>query len=169
MTAPVLAYIAVGANLGEAQAAVRAACLALDRLDATRLVATSSLYRTAAIDASGPDYINAVAAVTTALPALALLDLLQGLENAAGRERPYRNAPRLLDLDILLYGHETIADSRLTVPHPRMVQRAFVLRPLHEIAPQWVSQEQLLAVADQAVVRVAQPPTAMCMRGVGTA
>ena len=81
------------------------------------------------MDSSGPDYINAAAALDTELAPRALLAELQRIEHAHGRERPYRNAPRTLDLDLLLYGDERIDDAQLTVPHPRMLQRAFVLRP----------------------------------------
>jgi 2-amino-4-hydroxy-6-hydroxymethyldihydropteridine diphosphokinase len=100
-------------------------------------MAASSLYRTAPIDSSGDDYINAVAAVDTDLDAHALLQALCGIEQAHGRERPYRNAPRTLDLDLLLYGDQVIADApALIVPHPRMHERAFVLAPLAELAPE---------------------------------
>ena len=157
----VRAYIALGANLGDAEAAVRHAVLALGRLPSTRLQLTSSLYKTAALvtgsageaPAGGPDYVNAVAAIDTDLSAPELLDHLQALESQAGRERPYRNAPRTLDLDLLLYGSSRIDSARLTVPHPRMALRAFVLVPLAEIAPELVSENQLKAVAHQAIQR----------------
>ena len=116
------------------------AVLALGRLPSTRLQLTSSLYKTTALvtgsageaHAGGPDYVNAVAAIDTDLSAPELLDHLQALESQAGRERPYRNAPRTLDLDILLWGDPAvgIATATLTVPHPRMSERAFVLLPL---------------------------------------
>ncbi|MDP3170785.1 MAG: 2-amino-4-hydroxy-6-hydroxymethyldihydropteridine diphosphokinase, partial [Polaromonas sp.] len=104
--------------------------------------------------ADGSDYINAVVAMDTRLPALDLLDQLQALEQAAGRERSYPDAPRTLDLDLLLYGDARITSSRLSVPHPRMMQRAFVLVPLAEIAPGLVSEEQLRAVSGQAITRL---------------
>ena len=104
--------------------------------------------------AAGPDYLNAVVALETRLSAPALLDALQALELQAGRERPYRNAPRTLDLDVLLYGSARIESARLTVPHPRMLLRAFVLRPLAEIAPDLVSANQLEAVRDQTIERL---------------
>ena len=157
---PVRAYVAIGANLGEAQASVRQAMDALDQLAQTCVAQRSSLYRTAPIiggpagSDAGPDYINAVVALDTSLPALELLDQLQTLEQAAGRERPYRDAPRTLDLDLLLYGQSRIDSPMLTVPHPRMWQRAFVLVPLAEIAPGLVSPVQLAAVADQAIRRL---------------
>jgi 2-amino-4-hydroxy-6-hydroxymethyldihydropteridine diphosphokinase len=113
------------------------------------LVRASRLYRSAPWEASGPDFFNAVAEVATSLDAHALLAALHGLEQAAGRERPYLNAPRTLDLDLLLYGDALIDTPSLTVPHPRMAQRAFVLRPLAEIAPHKVSATALAAVAEQ--------------------
>ncbi len=152
--------MALGANLGDAQAAVRQAMDALDRLPQCRVARRSSLYRTAPVarnasgPADGPDYINAVVALHTRLPALDLLDQLQALEQAAGRERSYPDAPRTLDLDLLLYGNARIDSARLTVPHPRMMQRAFVLLPLAEIAPERVSTAQLHAVAGQPITRL---------------
>jgi 2-amino-4-hydroxy-6-hydroxymethyldihydropteridine diphosphokinase len=150
----VTAYIALGANLGDAAATVRDAVQALGRLPQTQLVQASSLYRSAPWEASGPDFINAVAEVHTHLTAPALLQALHAQELAAGRERPYRNAPRTLDLDVLLYGNATIHSPTLTVPHPRMGERAFVLVPLAEIAPQRVSAETLQRVADQTITRL---------------
>ncbi|MET0333972.1 MAG: 2-amino-4-hydroxy-6-hydroxymethyldihydropteridine diphosphokinase [Rhizobacter sp.] len=129
-----LAYVGLGANLGEAVATLRQAIAELGTLPGTRLDAVSSLYRSAPVDATGPDYVNAVAAVRTALAAHELLAHLQAIETRQGRERPYRNAPRTLDLDLLLYGDEQIATPDLTVPHPRMHERAFVLLPLAELA-----------------------------------
>ena len=157
--ATVTAYVALGANLGDAAAALRRAVMALNRLPLTRLRQASSLYRTAPLDtdsgcearAPGADYLNAVAALETGLTAPALFDQLLWLEAQAGRERAYRNAPRTLDLDLLLYGSARIESTRLTVPHPRMLLRAFVLVPLAEIAPNWVSAEQLDAVKHQAI------------------
>ena len=131
-----IAYIGIGANLGEARANVQDALARLAQLKDSTLLAASSLYRTAPIDSSGDDYINAVARIDTALAPAALLDALHGIELAHGRERPYRNAPRTLDLDILLYGSETVDQPHLHIPHPRMAQRAFVLAPLLEIAPE---------------------------------
>ncbi|MBI5908043.1 MAG: 2-amino-4-hydroxy-6-hydroxymethyldihydropteridine diphosphokinase [Burkholderiales bacterium] len=160
----VTAYVAIGANLGDASAAVRHAMQALDRLPLTRISQRSSLYKTAPLDtdtdsgaaarALGGDYLNAVLEVETALTAPALLDHLQQIEQEAGRDRPYRNAPRTLDLDLLLYGSGCIDSARLTVPHPRMTQRALVLVPLAEIAPARVSREQLTAVAHQTIERL---------------
>ena len=149
----VSAFVALGANLGDSPATLRWALTAIAALTGTRLVRSSSLYRSAPIDSSGPDYINAVAEVATTLHAPALLAALQQIELAAGRERPYRNAPRTLDLDILLYGDASIHSPHLQVPHPRMGERAFVLVPLAEIAPDRVSQAQRSAVADQRIER----------------
>ncbi|WP_296490662.1 2-amino-4-hydroxy-6-hydroxymethyldihydropteridine diphosphokinase [Rhodoferax sp.] len=158
MTVPdhpeVVAWIALGANLGDAQASVLAAIQAIARLPSTRLIAASSTYRTAPFEATGPDFVNAVVAVSTRLNALALLQHLQQLENGAGRRRPHRNAPRTLDLDILLYGDASIASPTLQVPHPRLWERAFVLVPLAEIAPDKVSRAQLGAVASQGIERL---------------
>lgn len=131
----VTAYIGIGANLGDALANVLDAFERLGRLPGAQLEAVSSLYRTAPIDSSGDDYINAVVRLSTTLPAQSLLEALFDIEQAHGRERPYYNAPRTLDLDLLLYGDEQIATATLTVPHPRMHQRAFVLMPLLELAP----------------------------------
>jgi 2-amino-4-hydroxy-6-hydroxymethyldihydropteridine diphosphokinase len=131
-----IAWVGIGANLGDARANVLDAIDRLARLPGARLVRTSSLYRTAPIDSSGDDYVNAVAALDTDLDAHALLQALFAIEQAHGRERPYRNAPRTLDLDLLLYGDQVIDDAPgLIVPHPRMHERAFVLAPLAEVAP----------------------------------
>lgn len=129
------AYIGIGANLGDAQESVRQAIDRLSGLPKTRLVRQSSLFRTAPIDAGGDDYVNAVACVQTQLDAHELLAQLQAIENEFGRERPYVNAPRTLDLDILLYGNRQIDSASLTVPHPRLTQRAFALIPLLQIDP----------------------------------
>ncbi|MDB5771617.1 MAG: 2-amino-4-hydroxy-6-hydroxymethyldihydropteridine diphosphokinase [Burkholderiales bacterium] len=133
--AGVLAYIGIGSNLGDAQGNVQRAILRLARLPDTRLSGQSSLFRTAPIDAGGDDYINAVACVDTRLTAPQLLEQLQAIEQDFGRERPFPNAPRTLDLDILLFGQQTIRTQSLTVPHPRMTERAFALIPLLQIDP----------------------------------
>ena len=145
------AWIGLGANLGDCEAALQEAVRALAALPGTRVLRLSSLYRSAPIDAGGPDYYNAVAEIATPLEPLALLDALQAIEHQAGRERPYRNAPRTLDLDLLRFGDARIDHPRLTVPHPRMHERAFVLRPLAEVAPGLVAPALLAAVADQRV------------------
>ena len=151
---PVTAYVGIGANLGDAGKAVREAIARIGRLPHTSVSRHSSLYRTAPVQAAGPDYVNAVAEISTRLTAPDLLAHLQGLEQAAGRKRPYPNAPRTLDLDLLLYGRARIASARLQVPHPRMNARAFVLVPLAEIAPDLVAPAQLAAVADQPLARL---------------
>ena len=153
-TTPVTAYIALGANLGNAMHTVESAIQTLGSLPTTTLGKVSSLYRTAPIDSSGPDYINAVVQVFTQFSAPKLLEQLKKLEQIAGRERPYKNAPRTLDLDILLYGSAHIDSPGLTVPHPRMWQRAFVLQPLSEIAPILVSAQNLAQVADQPIEKL---------------
>ena len=135
MDAPVRAFVGVGANLGDAQSTVRAALQALDRLPLTQRVASSSLYRSAPVEASGPDFINAVAELHTRLPALALLHWLQHIETSFGRVRSVRNAPRTLDLDLLGHGDLIVQSGELTLPHPRAHLRAFVLLPLAEIDP----------------------------------
>lgn len=150
----VRAFVALGANLGDAAATVRRALQALNIAPGLRLVQASSLYRTAPVGATGPDFINAVAEVATTLTAPDLLDALQAIEADEGRERPYRNAPRTLDLDLLLYGDARIDSPRLTVPHPRMLERAFVLVPLAEVAPQRVSGTDLDAVGLQPIARM---------------
>jgi 2-amino-4-hydroxy-6-hydroxymethyldihydropteridine diphosphokinase len=155
-----IAYVGIGANLGDARANVADAIARLGRLPDSTLLAVSSLYRSAPIDAGGDDYINAVARIGTRLPAEALLTALHGIESAHGRERPYRNAPRTLDLDLLLYGEQTIASPTLQVPHPRMTERAFVLLPLLELAPDLAvpglgpASRFLPAVAGQAISRI---------------
>lgn len=151
------AWIGLGANLGDRGAALAQAVQALAALPATRLVKVSGLYASAPIDAGGPDYLNAVVELATRLAPLDLLDALQALEQAAGRERPYRNAPRTLDLDLLLYGDQQIQTERLTVPHPRIGERAFVLLPLAEIAPECVTPAQVLAVQGQRIARIEGP------------
>ena len=151
---PVTAFVALGANLGDAAGTVRETMDAIHGLPGTCVVRRSSLYRTAPMDSSGPDYINAVVEVSTTLPAPDLLRHLQALELQAGRQRPYRNAPRTLDLDLLLFGAARISSPALTVPHPRMHTRAFVLVPLAQIAPQWVAAQALEAVAGQGCQRL---------------
>jgi len=154
MRADVTAFVALGANLGDPQTAVIDAMERVGTIKGVRLVRQSALYRTAPIDCNGPDYINAVVEIETALTAPALLSALQRIEHEAGRMRPYRNAPRSLDLDLLLYGDARISSEALTVPHPRMLKRAFVLVPLAEIAPQRVTTAQLAAVRDQLIEAV---------------
>ena len=134
-------FIGLGANLGDARATLRAALAELRGLAPAGGVRASSLYGSAPVDSSGPDYVNAVARLRTALAPHALLDALQAIERRFGRERPYRNAPRTLDLDVLLYGVEgdeggvELHDERLVLPHPRAAERGFVLEPLAELWP----------------------------------
>jgi 2-amino-4-hydroxy-6-hydroxymethyldihydropteridine diphosphokinase len=156
------AFIALGSNLGEPESKVRQGIAALGALPQTHLVAASSLYRSAAIgDPDQPDFINAVAQLSTALAPLDLLAALLASEKRHGRERSFRNAPRTLDLDLLLYDAQTIAEAALAVPHPRMHERAFVLAPLLEIAPACVipgigpAADWLARCANQAIVRLA--------------
>jgi len=155
-----IAYIGIGANLGDARANVLDALARLSRLAGSTLLHTSSMYRTAPIDSGGADYINAVACLDTSLDAHGLLAALQAIEQAHGRERPYHNAPRTLDLDLLLYGDDVVASDTLSVPHPRMHERAFVITPLLEIAPDAVipghgpARNFAALVAGQAIARL---------------
>ena len=159
--AAVNAFIGLGANLGDALGALQAALAALAALPRTTLVRSSSIYRSAPVDASGPDFHNAVAALRTCLAPHELLAHLQAIELQHGRERPFRNAPRTLDLDLLLYGDLTLDTPTLTLPHPRLHERAFVLLPLAEVAPDIHvpgcagMAELLQAVAGQRVDRLA--------------
>jgi 2-amino-4-hydroxy-6-hydroxymethyldihydropteridine diphosphokinase len=154
MREPVIATIGLGANLGDARQAVQEAMQAIAKFEHCQLHAASPVYRSAPVDSSGPDYFNAVLQIATRLSAPELLAQMHQLERGAGRERPYRNAPRTLDLDLLLYGAGRIDSPALTVPHPRMRQRAFVLRPLADIAPALVSWQELQAVSDQVIEKV---------------
>ena len=131
------AFVALGSNLENPKAQVERAIVALNLLPQTRLLKQSSLYQTAPIDCidTAPDFINAVAEVETTLTPEALLDAILNIENIAGRERPFINAPRVLDCDLLLYEDITLNTPKLTLPHPRMHLRGFVLLPLFEIAP----------------------------------
>lgn len=150
-------FIGLGANLGQRAEHLRAALAAMDALPGTRVQRVSPLYASAPVDAAGPDYLNAVAELGTALAPEALLAALQSIEQAAGRQRPYRHAPRPLDLDILWFGDRVIATPGLAVPHPRMAGRAFVLRPLADLVPQRIAPAALQAVAGQAIARVQGP------------
>lgn len=156
----VRAAIGLGANLGDPRAAIDHALVALRGLPCTSFVAASPLYRTAPVDAVGPDFVNAVALLETTLPAAELLARLQAIEQELGRERPYRNAPRTLDLDLLLYGDVQIDTPQLVVPHPRLHERAFALVPLADVWPDAVVpgrgplQVCLHEVRDHAVTRL---------------
>jgi len=129
-----VAYVGLGANIGEPRRQLRAAIEELMNLSGTKSVVASSVYKSAPLGhVDQPDFLNAVVRLDTALPPEDLLKNLQAIEEHYGRERPFAGAPRTLDLDLLLYGDETIASPRLTVPHPRMHERAFVLKPLLEL------------------------------------
>jgi len=130
------AFIGLGANLGDRQDTIERAIRALARLPATRLAGRSGLWASPPLQADGPDYLNAVARLDTRLDPFELLAALQAIEQRHGRRRPYPRAPRTLDLDLLLHGDARIDTPSLTVPHPRLHERAFVLRPLHELAPE---------------------------------
>ena len=130
------AYIGLGSNLENPEAQVLQAMQALNRLPDTRIMARSSLYRSAPVGyLEQPDFINAVVRIETSLEPLALLQAMLALEQENGRTREFQNAPRTLDLDVLLYDNLQHHEHGLTVPHPQMHKRAFVLRPLLEIAP----------------------------------
>ena len=132
----VRAFVGVGANLGDACAQVESGIAALRSLQSTQLRARSGLYASAPVDAPGPDYVNAAVELATALPAADLLRELHAIEARHGRVRTKANAPRTLDLDLLLYGEQRSDEPALRLPHPRLHERAFVLLPLLEIAPQ---------------------------------
>lgn len=154
-----IAYVALGANLGEPLKALQDAIEALDQTEKVSVMRCSRFYKTAPIDSSGPDYVNAVVQVKTDLTPEGLLERLQIIENEFGRIRPLgvHNAPRTLDLDLLLYAEQTRHTPRLTLPHPRMHLRAFVLQPLNDIAPMLqvgdygTVQSLLPSVADQGI------------------
>lgn len=136
------AFIALGSNLENPIQQIQSAFLALENMPHTQLIAKSSLYKTAPIGYDEtdikkiPEFINAVAQVDTDLSPLDLLHAILEIENQAGRVRPYPNAPRVLDCDLLLHGDTIMQTQTLTLPHPRMHSRGFVLLPLFEIAPQ---------------------------------
>ena len=133
------AFVGIGANLGDPVARVREAITALAALPQTQLVAASSLYRSAPLGYTAQDdFVNAACLLETSLAPRALLDRLRAIEEAAGRERPFRNAPRTLDLDLLLYGGDVIDEPGLAVPHPGLHERAFALAPVVELDPECV-------------------------------
>lgn len=155
----VTAFVALGANLGDARQTVLNSMQALAKLPHTACTGRSRLYRTAPHEAQGPDFINAVAKLETRLGALELLNALQELEFQAGRLRPFVNAPRTLDLDLLLYGQARMDSPRLTLPHPRMWGRAFVLYPLADVAPELLGQAHWTRVAGQRIEAISEPLT----------
>ena len=133
----VTAFVALGSNLEDPPVQVRAGVRALGEIARTRVVRVSSLFRNPAVGyRNQPDFVNAVAHIETGLDPHALLAALLAIERAQGRVRDFPNAPRTLDLDIVLYGDQVIHEPGLTIPHPRMRERAFVLVPLAEIAPE---------------------------------
>ena len=157
-----VAYVGLGANLGDPRRQLQSAIEELMSLPETRFVLVSSLYRSAPLGyADQPDFLNAVAQLDTGLTPEALLGHLQEIEDRQGRERPFPGAPRTLDLDLLLHGDAVMATPRLTLPHPRMHERAFVLEPLTEIAPAVAipgcgpARELLAACRNQNIERIA--------------
>ncbi|WP_313625864.1 2-amino-4-hydroxy-6-hydroxymethyldihydropteridine diphosphokinase [Achromobacter sp.] len=157
----VRAYVGLGANLGDSAATLRQVIAELKTTPGVAAATASPFYRSAPVDATGPDFVNAVAALDTSLAPLELLDVLQALETRHGRQRPYRNAPRTLDLDLLLHGDARLNDERLILPHPRMQLRAFVLLPLRDLAPGLSLQGRPIdawvdAIRDQAIERIAE-------------
>ena len=131
-----VAYIALGSNLANPAQQVLLAVAAIAQLPANILIARSSLYLTTPVGyADQPDFINAVIKIQTTLNPHQLLTELLNIEQQFGRERTFRNAPRVIDLDLLLYNQQQQHDAGLSLPHPRMHERAFVLAPLTEIAP----------------------------------
>ncbi len=130
-----IAYLGLGANIGDAQQTLRDAIICLAQRAHITVLKKSSIYQSQPIEASGPDFLNAVVCIDTTLSAQALHAVCMTIEALFGRERSYRNAPRTLDIDLLLYGDCCLTTMTLQIPHPRMSQRAFVLLPLAEIAP----------------------------------
>lgn len=149
---PVIALVALGANLGDAVATLRQALADIAALAHTQLLQASPFLSSSPLDADGPTYVNAVVRLETRLNAVELLQALQDLENAAGRTRDYRHAPRTLDLDLLFYGDAQMQSDFLCLPHPRWSQRAFVLLPLQVVCPDKVTPDMLAGVAGQATV-----------------
>jgi 2-amino-4-hydroxy-6-hydroxymethyldihydropteridine diphosphokinase len=162
---PARVFVGLGANLGDPRAALIEALAEIERLPGTSLVATSRFYRSAPVEASGPDFVNAVVELRSSLLPIELLRGLQSIERHHGRERPFRNAPRTLDLDLLLHGDAVLSTPRLTLPHPRLHLRAFVLRPLLDLAPSLHAPglgalaSHLANTAGQAIEALSRPPT----------
>lgn len=166
------AIIGLGANLGHARATLAAAVAALAQWPTTQLASVSALYRSAPVDACGPDYLNAAALVHTALEPAQMLGALHTIEAAHHRQRPYRNAPRTLDLDLILWdAGENLAQNpsqnlsvpfdsviqnppSLIIPHPRWKMRAFVLYPVRDIAPHIIHAQTIQNVQHQAIERI---------------
>ncbi|SEA68579.1 2-amino-4-hydroxy-6-hydroxymethyldihydropteridine diphosphokinase [Paraburkholderia sartisoli] len=158
-----VAYLGLGANLGDARQTLKDAVVCLAQQHTIAVLAKSSMYRTAPIDAGGDDYFNCVVKIDTTLPVRPLLALCHTIEHHFGRERPFRNAPRTLDLDILLFGDHCMDEPDLIVPHPRLTERAFVLVPLVEIDPTLIIPQRgraasfLEAVASQRIEKMKSP------------
>jgi 2-amino-4-hydroxy-6-hydroxymethyldihydropteridine diphosphokinase len=157
-----LAYVGIGSNLLDPAAQVKSALAELGRLPRSRLLKASSLYRTAPIGhADQPEFVNAVASLETSLQPAELLAGLQSIEKQHGRQRSFKDAPRTLDLDLLMFNDQVIDKADLQIPHPRMHLRAFVLKPLLEIAPGIAipgigpAAARLPDIADQQVERIA--------------
>lgn len=129
------AYIGFGGNIGDTRQLITDAIVCLALRSELQIVAKSCFYQSAPVEATGGDYINAVIEVETELTPYGLLHVCQAIEQQFGRERPYSNAPRTLDLDILSYEGVTQNETELILPHPRIIERSFVLLPLLEIAP----------------------------------
>ncbi|MBI5927428.1 MAG: 2-amino-4-hydroxy-6-hydroxymethyldihydropteridine diphosphokinase [Aquabacterium sp.] len=146
----------MGGNLGDVAARLQDALRGLADLPGTQVESVSALYRTKPVDASGPDYLNAVAVLQSSLGPHELLQALLALELTHDRERPYQNAPRTLDLDLLWYGAYTCQTRSLTLPHPRMMQRAFVLLPLAEVLKSLAGHEMPVLPDAAAVAALAQ-------------
>lgn len=162
-----LAFIGIGANLGDASQALKDAIVCLAQQVGITVLARSSMYRTAPVDATGDDYYNAVVKVQTSFTAAQLLRICHHIEDQFGRERPFRNAPRTLDLDLLVFGNEQHTADNLTVPHPRVTARAFTLVPLLELDPELVipgfgrAADHLPGVKDQRIEKIS---TCKCLR-----
>ncbi len=158
-----VAYLGLGANLGDARQTLKDAVVCLAQQHTIAVLAKSSMYRTAPVDAGGDDYFNCVVKIDTTLPVRHLLALCHTIEHHFGRERPFRNAPRTLDLDILLFGDHCMDEPDLIVPHPRLTERAFVLVPLVEIDATLIIPQRgraasfLEAVASQRIEKMKSP------------
>lgn len=155
------AYIGLGANLGQAQASIHLAAKELQQIPSIFSLKLSALYDTSPVGCVGPDYVNAVAKITTSLSAIDLLRSMQAIELKHGRTRPYKNAPRTLDLDLLWYDDQSINTTDLIVPHPRMHERAFVLQPLIDLAPDLTLEQgtldQLLKTCSDQDINLLEP------------
>ncbi len=168
MSAPALAYVGIGSNLNDPELQVSSAMAQLDAIDECAVIARSSLYVTAPVGFSNqPDFVNAACALKTKLSAIDLLDFMLDVESRIGRVRTHLpNRPRIIDLDLLLYGDQVMCTDKLTLPHPRMHKRHFVLAPLAEIDPDiavpglGAVADLLVKSADQKVVRIEHEPRA---------